>query len=297
MKKLLISLLIFGVITQCFADGHFDGNDAIVVQDPGANSPMDTTDAITIVSWARADPSTLGGQDGGPDNQIIMNKDEYDSGGRTSIGPEIAVGDNHGSVNNSGYFTYYLPGVSEDSTGNLPVAGSGWKTGSTDPIFKDGEWHMVAITYNKTSGRLLTYVDGELQKNVSAQGSIETNDGSIMVSARGDDSHPSCFLKNGSIGDVKMFNRSLTPEEIQELKNNPDALIGNILDMPLINDSTDRSGNGYNSTEYGDPTYNGGRSYITQPAVKSPNPLIAIITAVLIIPIYINRFHKKSLIP
>jgi hypothetical protein len=220
-----------------------------------------------------------------------MNKDEYVGNHRTSIGPEIAIGDNHRTVDNAGYFTYYLPGISEGSDGNLPVAGSGWKTGSKDPIFKDGEWHMVAITYNKTSGRLLTYVDGVLQKNVSAHGSIRTNDGSIMIAARGGDSSPGSFLNNGSVGDVKIFSRSLSPEEILALNNSPDALIGDVLDMPLLHNATDRSGNNYTITEYGDPQYNGHRPYVrvANAPVRTPIPLFALVLSMLVIPVIVSK--------
>ena len=292
MKKSLYALLmIFGCIAYCFAEGDFDGNDAIIVQDPGAKSPMDTYDAITIVSWARADPSTLGGADGGPDNQIILNKDEYVGNYRTSVGYEIAIGDNHGTVDNAGYFTYYLPGISEGSNGNLPEAGSGWKTGSKDPVFKDGEWHMVAVTYDETSCRLLTYVDGVLQKNVSAYGYMGSNGGSIMIAARGKDSSPYSFLKNGSVGDVKIFSRSLSPEEIQALNNSPDALIGDVLDMPLLYNATDRSGNNYTITEYGDPQYNGHRPYVrvANAPVRTPIPLFALVLSILVIPFIVSK--------
>ena len=247
---------------------------------------MDVQDGITIISWVKVPESSL---DGSSDQQIILNKEFEDR--RDGIGYEIAVGDS----NKKGYFNFYLPGVAGKFSG-YGNAGRGWTVGSNKPI-ADGQWHMVAVTYNSSTGEIKTYVDGVLQKTYKAPPGtkIGTNNGPIWIGRRGKGPNTASFLKNGSISNVKVFSRALSPDEILLLNQSPNALIGDVLDMPLINDTTDRSGNGYAISTYGNPIFDGLDRGMPIPQqhqqspVKSPIPLPAIILALITIPIIALR--------
>lgn len=84
---------------------------------------------------------------------------------------------------------------------------------TTSQIYNNGEWHYFVVTYNGSSGQI--YVDNE-------------EDGSTFDSIYSWDSDESLYIGaqwgtesffNGQIDDVRIYNRALSPEEIQDLYN------------------------------------------------------------------------------
>lgn len=76
----------------------------------------------------------------------------------------------------------------------------------------DGLWHHVAGVY--TGSQLQIYIDGILNNSVNATGTIQTNNREVQI-ARNSQGAARPF--DGSIHDVRIYDRALTPAEIAEL--------------------------------------------------------------------------------
>jgi hypothetical protein len=92
----------------------------------------------------------------------------------------------------------------------------GGSCGGTDRIntptaYNDGKWHFAVGTYDGTTSKL--YVDGVLITSCSS-GYGQKALGDILVGKAG-----TCGSFHGSIDDVRIFSRALTPSEIQALYN------------------------------------------------------------------------------
>ena len=87
----------------------------------------------------------------------------------------------------------------------------------------DGNLHQIAFTFNGPSSTLQLFVDGALDNNVTksdddAINSLHDSTGDLVFGAQNDGgaSHWS-----GAIDDIKIYNRALTPLEIQQLNTDP----------------------------------------------------------------------------
>jgi len=179
----------------------FDGNyDRI---NAGSDSSLDITEKITIESWVN--PTSYSQH-----YPIFVRKlDNYRLGLQ-------GVGD--GQV----YFRLVLDGTTR-SIGSSPVV----------PI---GEWTHVVGTYDGSYMRI--YINGELKGGPTAyNGSIGTTSSPLIIGAY-DISGSYCF--NGSIADVRIYDRALSEDEIESLYSSyrPKVSSGSlkrglILDMPL----------------------------------------------------------------
>jgi len=78
-----------------------------------------------------------------------------------------------------------------------------------------GEWHHVAVTFG--NGEVRFYIDGEPAGVDSATISPFTNEGPLTVGRYTGPGNEPRFGLNGSVDDLRIYNKALTPEEIQEL--------------------------------------------------------------------------------
>ena len=101
--------------------------------------------------------------------------------------------------------------IEVDDAGNYAVHIYGWDA-VISPV--DTEWHHLAATYNGTGGSW--YLDGRLVD--SLDGAIGTID-QFRIGARVGSSN---FFP-GIVDDVRVYNRSLTPDEIKKLAAGPRA--------------------------------------------------------------------------
>ncbi len=100
------------------------------------------------------------------------------------------------------------------------------KTGETASrhLLADGQWHQIVATYDGAGKQL--FVDGELRAkthgpNVSLGNSFDLVIGGFTdPDPANDDPHASF---DGSLDDVMMFNRVLSPDEIQTLYNSQET--------------------------------------------------------------------------
>ena len=78
---------------------------------------------------------------------------------------------------------------------------------------EEGKWYHVVGTYDGSEMRL--YVNGELKDTKSVSGSIITNDAPVSIGRL-----PAYDYWNGTIDEVRIYNRALSAEEISDLYNN-----------------------------------------------------------------------------
>ncbi|MCR3907029.1 MAG: LamG domain-containing protein [Tenericutes bacterium] len=92
------------------------------------------------------------------------------------------------------------------------------------PYVPDGVWHHLVGTYK--SGEFKIYLDGVLSKSRNdILGSIDTNDEPLTVGNRRNSNNAFLNHWNGSIGEIRIYNRILMPDEITaHFEGNPDEV-------------------------------------------------------------------------
>ncbi len=92
---------------------------------------------------------------------------------------------------------------------NLVAIGRADRFGTRDDAaYSTGVWYHVAMTYDKTSGRERTYVDGVLVLDATA-GAYGDSDGTVLPLEIGG--------LDGALDDVQVFDRELTADEVAAL--------------------------------------------------------------------------------
>ncbi len=156
----------------------FGGTDMVTVPD---NDALDLT-SFTIAAWINS-PATSGRW------HVIAAKEARNPTGR-----------------NYGIFGH----VSNGSIHYSFTAG-GWKSFDAPTNVTDGSWHHVAATYERPNFKL--YIDGKLDAEVAPDADPESNDSPLYIGG--------CDIGNywmtGSIDEVVLYNRALSPDEIAEL--------------------------------------------------------------------------------
>ena len=160
----------------------FDGNDCIEVLN---NNSLDFTVNLTISLWLQTTNSlsTLG----------VISKPNNETGGGS---PKyiIDIGDT-GQIRFFGY------------VGTNPVG----ITTRLGPSYNNGEWHHITGTFNGTDWSI--YGDGALIQTYIESCTLENSIYPIYIGARNNNSG----YFNGSIADVRIYNRALSQDEITNL--------------------------------------------------------------------------------
>lgn len=108
----------------------------------------------------------------------------------------------------------YVFQIARVSTGELSVYdGSNWKDGTTSVITSTGIWYHVAATFDDANWRF--YVNGAAQGVVASTTNIQTSTGDLTLGGQGYDIQAN--FMNGRIEDARVFNRTLTVEEVAML--------------------------------------------------------------------------------
>ena len=82
---------------------------------------------------------------------------------------------------------------------------------TTSSPITTGNWHHVAVTFNEANNTVKIYVDGEQEYIDSSEtGTMQTNDLPVQIGYISD----SLYAFNGSIDEVKIWNRALSQNEI-----------------------------------------------------------------------------------
>jgi len=102
-----------------------------------------------------------------------------------------------------------------------------------------GEWHHVVATYDGDTMQL--YHDGILAETTSGAGMLLDQSRPFLIGARSDAGIAGAFF-NGSIDDVRIYNKVLTPDDINEVMRGDPTLASNAKpingSIPYIKDAT-----------------------------------------------------------
>ncbi|MEM6799272.1 MAG: LamG domain-containing protein, partial [Planctomycetota bacterium] len=131
------------------------------------------------------------------------------------------------------------------------VNDGGWQTALVTPSAID-RWRHYAGVYDHVSGDLKIYIDGQLQAttNLGAGTTLSSDTGDLLIGK--DESYSRYF--DGSLDDVRLYNRALSDSEISELY----GLVGHYkLDETSGTVAADSSGLGNDATYTNGPTLGG----------------------------------------
>jgi len=76
----------------------------------------------------------------------------------------------------------------------------------------DEQWHAVVLTYNGGTWQL--YVDGQLEDEVKDGPKIDQSNGALAIGRKGESDNNFDYFE-GYLDEVRLYNRVLTPSEIQ----------------------------------------------------------------------------------
>ena len=86
-----------------------------------------------------------------------------------------------------------------------------------------GQWYHVVGTYSSSTNDMKIYIDGELSNTVNVvAGAIDTNNQPLQI---GRHQFQTTTLFNGAIDDVRIYNRTLTAQEVKELYQEDSKII------------------------------------------------------------------------
>jgi hypothetical protein len=201
---------------------YFNGDNAYI-EVPNSNS-LDVTNGLTIVAWVKPNINNI--------TLPIVNKYRSAEGLRS-------------------YWLYgWTPGEPgprfriETTTGNVGDA-------YTHELLSTTNWSFVAGTFDGNNAKL--FVNG-VEKNIqSASGIISQN---LLPLRIGGDNEIDMDYFYGKIDDVRIYNRALSPSEIQALYNQEQQGLYNLEQglaayYPFNENANDESGNGNNGTAIG----------------------------------------------
>ena len=169
----------------------FDGVDDFVEVSHSNDFNVNT---YTISAWVNANSFGDGSAGGQLGQRIIVSKRESTGWGSSY---EFKVGQSTSTSNSIG--------------ASHTVLGTNISFGYTEePLMNAGSWYFLTYTQNTDSASL--FFNGTFVNSVTS-GDVGINNLNTFIGRRGNGSHPF----DGIIDDVTMFNRVLTPSEIQEL--------------------------------------------------------------------------------
>ncbi len=85
-----------------------------------------------------------------------------------------------------------------------------------DSLFDDLDWHHVAAVWNRSTATSSIFIDGKLLVSTSGtNGDLTTNDETLKIGAEAADQ----FFLDGSVDEVLIFGRAITPTEVEALYN------------------------------------------------------------------------------
>ncbi|MBP9751907.1 MAG: LamG domain-containing protein [Candidatus Moranbacteria bacterium] len=171
---------------------------------------------------------------------------------------------------NAVYIKYLSHYVTVNTSGNVGVYGYGKSPVGyhhSNQALKTGIWYNIAVTIDASEFRI--YIDGKLDKTVSATGTLSTSAG--QAAAIGAEPGGGSRYFNGSIDEVRIYNRALPMEEIASsyAETKIDYSFENSLEQGLVGywklddasgtSAADSSGNGNTGTLTSGPTWTTGQ--------------------------------------
>jgi len=179
----------FYIASNAFA---FNGASSTITVPDASALRLNNTD-FTISAWIYQDGSV-------PGNAAILSK-------RTGSGQ-------NGYIFNIGGFSSVPPGrLSFNVSGGIdPKAIS-------DSVFTAYFWHHIAVVYDLSSETMLIYIDGLL--NSATPGIPSPNAATVANLEIGSDGAGNPYFFNGKIDDLRIYNRALSPCDMDSLFKAP----------------------------------------------------------------------------
>jgi hypothetical protein len=176
-----------------FTDGKvagalsFDGvDDYVAIED---DPLLDITDALTLAAWVKPEQS----QD---DYARIISRERSGAGNRQyNLGVDASADDPRTVVD-----TESADGVEVSAV--LP--------------FADNNWHHVAMSFD-SSDKIRLYVDGSVADSTGVSAELVSRDSQVTLGAPAHLPGKDHFA--GLIDDVRIYDRALTPSEVQAFYN------------------------------------------------------------------------------
>jgi hypothetical protein len=197
----------------------FDGvNNCVRVSDNGGNS-LDLENDYTISSW------------------VNLNAHVYSP---------CIITKHLGNIDNMGTYTFLLQNQSANYPYHILQQATPHFDASTETTvpqnFSLNQWYYLATTYNKSAQTLTHYINGQPVDTISVLYNIQNTDIDLLIGASfiWDMSNMGYFF-NGQIDDVGIWNRSLTPQEIQALYLSgqaPCTPVSNSISATIIQDQS-----------------------------------------------------------
>jgi hypothetical protein len=182
------------------ATGGYDGKGAFEFDGSGYINTSDFADTvpITISTWVYATAFT---EDTFNINTIIGKENGVDDSW------VLRVGDSGISQNQLQWV------ISESDEDQLKLNG---------PLLNTDQWYHIVVTYDSTGNQSI-YLDGNnTHSQLTADGTMENSNTAIEIGRSNLDNGR---VWKGKIDEVQIFNRSLSPEQVQALYNNRTDLI------------------------------------------------------------------------
>jgi hypothetical protein len=208
-----------GAVATTFVDDPFRGRVAFFEETAHAALPKDDalrfgTNDFAVALWLKIDRV-------GSDPAIISNKDWNNARNRgfvMYVDEALTPGEVNFGINLG-------DGKSEDGGSHTRFYWKAFENGAPDVI--DGEWHSVAASFDR-DGLLSVWIDGEPQYSVMdlslAPGMAHdiVNDYPVRIMEDGTGKYNSIEVENGTEGlsgyidEVRIWNRTVTDEEVEE---------------------------------------------------------------------------------
>lgn len=184
---------------------------------------------------------------------VWVRLDNYNSGLYSAIiSRRGALGANQG-------YLLAISGVNSVHTAGLPSTTGGttsFNNGSAgysfSPSVATGQWHMLTVTYGLSGQVLNEYFDGTLYNTYTGAGTLPSTayDLTIGVDQAANLSNSGGYYFQGAMNDLRLYSRSLSASEIQQLYTNTSAGSGplyamlqhNIASVPVESYTWERKG-------------------------------------------------------
>jgi hypothetical protein len=210
---------------------EFDGDDYI---NCGNDESLAISSSITVAAWIKIDRFNYGG--------IVCKQSTIDGDYFLTIGCGGSAYYNNIRFGNKGLGTH-LGGID---------------CGPASNPLELGKWYYVAGVFDDDSNKIYVYINGIFHNSEDFTGSIPTSTGDLTI---GTYCGTTKYLFDGTIDDVRIYNRALSETEIKELYNPYDdgdvptpkkGLVGYWnFDEGSGNTAHDSSGNGNDGTIQG----------------------------------------------
>lgn len=171
--------------------GNFDGSNDYV--DAGNDASLDLNDTVTVEAWIKGNSFAAG------EHNIVVGK------GRLCYeGYHISVYDT-------------LPRIYIGEAGNCAQANS-------PEVISAGQWYHLVGTYDKSlpSNNIKFYVNGVLKAQATQTTGADISANTLKIGRRSEGANN---YFNGTIDDVRIYNRALSSQEVSNLYNSGNGCI------------------------------------------------------------------------